>query len=159
MVGDKEGWEGQTVLTVDVEARHMPDVVWNLESFPWPFEDNSTEEIHAYELLEHLGKQGDVASFFSHFYECWRILKPGGHLAATVPMWNSPWAWGDPGHRRVITTGSLVFLDHEEYRKQVGITPMADYRRSWRGDFERVACQETEHNLIFVLRAIKPARI
>jgi len=159
MVGEKEGWEGQRVMSLDIEERHKPDVVWNLERFPWPFDDNGADEIHAYEVLEHLGHQGDVATFFRHFYECWRILKPGGHLAATVPMWNSPWAWGDPGHTRIISLHSLTFLNQQEYKKQVGATPMSDYRRYWRGDFDLVANQETEHTLVFVLQAVKPPRI
>jgi len=158
LVGGRSDWSDQTVVAVDIEPRHNPDVVWDLDTTPWPFDDNCAEEIHAYEILEHLGKQGDAASFFRHFYECWRILKPDGHLAATCPSWNSQWAWGDPGHTRVLTIGSLSFLSQQIYKDDIGKTTMSDYRSMWRGDFEKVAAQEAKERFAFVLRAIKPVR-
>jgi len=123
------------------------------------FQDNSFDEVHAYELLEHLGQQGDIWSFFGTFAEIHRILRPEGRLAATVPRWDSMWAWGDPGHTRVINEGSLAFLSQEQYRLQVGKTPMADYRSVWKGDFEPTWTGFTEHNFMFTLRAVKPARL
>jgi SAM-dependent methyltransferase len=63
-----------------------------------PFDDNTFDEIHAYEVLEHIGKQGDWMRILREWSEWWRILKPGGHLYASSPLWSSEWAWGDPGH-------------------------------------------------------------
>jgi len=153
--------------TVDYLEAHKPDVVWNLNDVPWPFEDDTFEEVHAYELLEHLGSLGDDRAFFAHFYEIWRILKPLGNLCATVPGWNDRWAFGDPGHRRVISAESLVFLDQAEYGKQVDDperrTAMSDYRNLWKGDFIRVGQQSRLDpvtgytTFIFVLEAQKPA--
>lgn len=86
------------------------------------------DEIHAYEVLEHLGEQGHIPQFFNTFIGIWHLLKPGGVLFASVPHWQSEWAWGDPSHRRVITPGSLQFLCKAEYAKQLGKTPMSDFR-------------------------------
>lgn len=154
---DHKEWEG--LVTLDRNPAHKPDVVWNLEQTPWPFEDGSADEIHMYEVLEHLGRQGDEDSFFRHFFEVWRILKPGGVLFATVPHWKSLWAFGDPGHRRIINPGSLVFLNQEEYHNQIGVTAMSDYRYLWTGDFIKVSDKELEHQYCFVLEAVKPARM
>jgi hypothetical protein len=100
------------------------------------------------------GRQGDWQFFFDQFYELWRILKPGGYLVATVPMWDSPWAWGDPGHTRVITKESLIFLDRREY-VQIGKTSMTDYSKVWKGDFQGQASIEKDHTFGFILRAVK----
>jgi SAM-dependent methyltransferase len=143
--------------TLDIEPSHNPDVVADLNNgIPYP--DDTFDEVHAYEILEHLGQQGDVKSFFYTFYEIWRVLKPKGVLCATVPDWKSMWAWGDPGHTRIINSGSLVFLDQEEYRKQIGVTAMSDYRSLWQGDFMRIGQQTQGENFIFCLEAQKPAR-
>jgi len=147
--------EWSDLTTCDINPSHGVDVVWDLEELPWPFADDSFTEIHAYEVLEHLGRQGDAESFFAHFYECWRILAPGGYLAATVPRADSPWAWADPGHRRVILAESLVFLSQEQYEVQVGVTAMSDYRDLWQGDFETVWTEPVGESLYFVLRAKK----
>jgi len=107
--------------------------------------------------LEHTGAQGDWRFFFAQFSEFYRILKADGLLFATVPAWTGVWAWGDPGHRRVINEGTLVFLSQREYREQVGVTPMTDFRHWYKADFETVAhvMDETNYTFKFILKALK----
>jgi SAM-dependent methyltransferase len=169
VVEGRRTWSALT--TLDHNPDHSPDVVHDLEVLPYPFDDDTFDEVHAYEVLEHLGQQGDWRAFFAQFSELWRILKPGGFLAATCPSWRSLWAWGDPSHRRILCTGSLVFLDQQEYRTQVdGIGPegqpcrptsMSDFRRWYQADFAGVrgAIREDDDNFVFVLRAVKPSRL
>jgi hypothetical protein len=149
-----------TITTLDIEARHKPDILWDLNVLPWPLEDESFNEVHAYEVLEHLGTQGDAVAFFAHFGEIYRILKPGGFLAGSCPRWDSLWAWGDPSHRRVINEGSFTFLDQTQYAAQVGKTAMTDFRSIWKGDFTVPVdgLHKTEDQLYFILNAHKPAR-
>ena len=144
-------------VTLDINPDVKPDVVHDLEILPLPFDNNEFDEIHAYEVLEHTGNQGDYKFFFAQFSDFWRILKPGGKLCATVPMWDSLWAWGDPSHKRVINKGSLVFLSQSEYVKQIdnGKTPMTDFRYVYRADFKVVFLKEGETKLMFVLESIK----
>ena len=56
-VQGRSEWVG--LVTLDHEPRHKPDVVYDLAHLPLPFDDNSADEIHAYECLEHVGAQGD----------------------------------------------------------------------------------------------------
>lgn len=145
------------VITLDSNPAHNPDVLWDLNRRPLPFPSDTFGGIHAYEVLEHLGRQGDAVAFFAEFHEYWRILRKDGLLIATVPSHLSPWAWGDPSHTRIITEGTLMFLDQTQYA-QVGRTPMSDFRPIWAGDFETVWCGTEADQLAFILRAIKPAR-
>jgi SAM-dependent methyltransferase len=147
-----EDWSNLT--TLDMDPGCNPDVVHNLDVLPYPFADDEFDEIHAYQVLEHTGRQGDWKFFFAQFHEFWRILKPGGLFVASVPMWDSPWAWGDPGHTRVITKGSLIFLDQREY-SQIGTSAMTDYRSVWKGNFQPFAAIEKEHEFGFILKAVK----
>lgn len=155
------------VTTLDMVAECKPDVLfdlqdsWQGDAIPLPngddTPDNYYDEIHAYEVLEHIGEQGRVEGFFQEFHEYWRILKPNGYLCATCPWWQSIWAWGDPGHRRIISPATLVFLDAEEYKAQLGKTPMSDYRELLRDTNFKVVhlARESSDNFRFILQAIK----
>jgi len=152
--GQPKAWGELT--TLDNNPDHKPDVVFEMDRMRMlPFEDNTFDEVHAYEVLEHIGQQGDYRSFFAQFEEFHRILKPGGFFCATCPSYQSMWAWGDPSHTRVITSGTLLFLSQAEYRRQVGKTPMSDFRSIYKADFEAVHCEEDEEHLVFALKAIK----
>lgn len=151
--------EWNNLVTLDMNADHKPDVVWDLTKRPLPFDDNTFDEIHAYEVLEHLGQQGDWRAYFEEWSEWYRILKPGGMLFATSPAYNSMWAWGDPGHTRIMTLGALVYLNQPEYTKQIGVTAMTDYRFIYKADFNMTLCEIQDEAFLYSVQAIKPSRI
>jgi SAM-dependent methyltransferase len=155
--GDKGDWTN--LVTLDMYENHGVDVVHDLRVRPLPFPDDTFNEIHAYDVLEHLGQQGDFVSFFAEWSEWWRILKPGGHMFAISPHWSSPWAWGDPGHTRVYGPECISFLDQTEYQRQIGVSPMTDYRSIYKADFEPVFLKvEANRQFVYVLKAHKPIR-
>lgn len=153
-----DNWDWRKLVTMDHDPNCGADIVHDLDVTPWPVESDTFDEVHAYEVLEHLGAQGDYKAFFRHFGEIYRVLKDGGMLYATCPAWDDKWAWGDPSHTRIISACSLVFLDQTEYAKQVGKTAMTDFRWLWKGDFERVAVDTVNGSFKFALMAHKPAR-
>jgi SAM-dependent methyltransferase len=143
------------LVTMDHDPDCGADVVHDLDETPWPLEDGTFDQVHAYEVLEHLGEQGDWRAFFRHFGEVWRVLKPGGFLCASVPDWRDEWAWGDPSHTRIITPGTLLFLSQKEYAERVGKGPMTDFRHTWKGDFDIVASRADGSCHAFILQAVK----
>jgi SAM-dependent methyltransferase len=152
----REAWDG--LVTVDINPDVGADVVHDLRDLPLPFADNSASEIHLYDVLEHTRQQGDWLGFFAEFTEFWRILRPGGHLFATTPMWNREWAWGDPGHSRVIQPETLTFLSQRLYAARLDgeiESNCTDYRHWWKGDFEAVHAHDHGTVFSFVLQAIK----
>lgn len=186
--GEKLQWRG--LVTLDRNWNVGSDLICDLNGVPWtaalgpeavsPYSDDGTamidffsdpphqikadffDEVHAYEVLEHLGSQGDAAAFFACFTEIWRVLKSGGHLFATVPSRYSPWLWGDPSHRRAILPEALVFLNQLEYIKQCDgpvKTPMSDFRDIYKADFDIVASHDNQVTHMFCLKAVKPSRI
>lgn len=152
---DGPDWNAPLV-TLDFNEAHKPDVVWDLNNLPLPFEDSTFDNIHAYDVLEHVGQQGDWKFFFAQWSDLWRILKPGGHFVGVSPHPTSPWAFGDPGHTRVLSPECLTYLSQAEYQKQVGVTAMTDYRFCYAADFQVVHCEIlANRNFVWVLKAIK----
>lgn len=152
-LNNEENWT--ELFTVDIDENCKPDLVYDLNKIPLPFQDNSASEIHIYNVLEHLGTQGDYKFFFKQFEDFWRILKPDGLFAAMVPAWDSFWALGDPGHTRIIHAGTLSFLDQSAY-EELGSTMRTDYRWCYQGNF-KLQASHTDSNgtFYFVLQAIK----
>jgi SAM-dependent methyltransferase len=128
-----------------------------MNEVPLPFDDNSADTISAFEVLEHVGRQGDWRFFFRQFEDFWRILKPGGIMFITCPRWDGEWALGDPGHTRVLPPACFAFL-HQPMYAQCGKTAMTDYRPWYKGDFD-FEVQKGEGHIGVGLRAVKPARI
>lgn len=71
--------EHKLVDHINVDAYGDPDYKWDLQEFPFPWDDNSIDGIEAWHIFEHL------PDWWSAFEECARILKPGGYLHIHVP--------------------------------------------------------------------------
>jgi hypothetical protein len=150
----------ENVITIDINPDAKPDYLMDLDDLHviggrLPFDDNTFDEIHAYEVLEHIGRQGDWRGFFAEFSEYWRVIKPGGTFHCSCPADHSVWTWGDPGHTRVITPETLTFLSQRIYVSDAK-SARTDYRHVWRGDFEVIYGKIKDSEFFFVLKAIKP---
>lgn len=71
---------------VNVDICGTPDVCCDLSVFPWPFENDSADEIFASHFLEH------VEDFEKTVLEIHRILKPNGIFHFKVPHFRSAFA-------------------------------------------------------------------
>jgi SAM-dependent methyltransferase len=75
--------EGYIGLDI-VEIPGVTDIVHDLTVFPWPFEDNSVEDLICCHVFEHI--DGPIRGKFMD--EVWRILQTGGKITVTTP---APW--------------------------------------------------------------------
>lgn len=91
-------------INVDVIEAVNPDVVWDLNVFPYPFDDNTFEEILAYSILEHLD---DVVGAMEEIH---RIARPGAVVEIGVPYWDSYGFATDPTHKHMFTEHTFEFF-------------------------------------------------
>lgn len=139
------------IVRLDSNKDCRPDVLWDLTVHPLPFPRSYFNEIHAYDVLEHLACQGDYKFFFKEFSEYWRILKPLGTFVASVPKAESVWAFGDPSHKRVITEENLIYLDQEFYTLRVGKSKASDFRNLWKKSFKIIAMNKDDKDLFYFI--------
>lgn len=89
------------------------DVVTDLRFGPWPWEDNSVDEVHCSHFLEHLTNFGDKWERVLFFNELARILKPGGKATIIFPHWCSTRYYGDPTHKEPFSEMGFYYLSRE----------------------------------------------
>jgi SAM-dependent methyltransferase len=95
---------------------------------PIPLPDDSVDLVLAFHVLEHIGRQGELAEWFQFWGEAYRVLKPGGRLQFLSPYYTSVWCWGDPTHSRAMSEVALIYLDQNSYRIPAEQTAIPDYR-------------------------------
>ena len=157
--GSTSTW--QALTTADINSKCSPDWLLDMDRPQWVIRDPAItlpaqvfDEVHAYEVLEHLGTQGDVRAFFGTFNNIGFLMKVGGVLCATTPSRFSPWLWGDPGHRRVILPQSLVFLSRRMMAAQPKASPASDYSGFSRYDWDIERSEDDRECHRFVLRKV-----
>jgi len=91
-------------INCDVSDAVKTDLCFDLNSFPYPFEDETADEIRLEHVLEHL--PDTVAAMC----ELHRILRVGGVLRIWVPYAKSDWAFGDPTHRSFFTEQTFDYF-------------------------------------------------
>ena len=134
LINGADGWPGE-LITLDMNPESKPTVVWDLERRPLPFEDETFAEIHAYDVLEHIGRQGDWRDFFDQYAEYHRLLVPGGMMAILVPVGED--ALVDPGHGRFYHQNHFHLLSQGWYDEQAAAGKQSgDYRWYWKKNFE-----------------------
>src|SRR4051812_20591304 len=91
-------------VTLDINPRVSPDVVWDLNVFPYPFEDALFDVVVCEHVIEHLR---DVIWVMEELH---RVSKPGGRLYITVPHFSSLNFNTDPTHVHAFSSRSFDYL-------------------------------------------------
>ena len=79
-------------INVDIDPRVKPDLLHDLNKFPYPFKDNEFDVVEADHVLEHLNDP------FRVMKEIHRITKPGGLVIIRVPHFSR--GFTHPDHKR-----------------------------------------------------------
>lgn len=122
-------------INVDSVAACSPDQVVDLETFPWPWSDNSVDEIQLVHILEHLGRESQV--FIGIMKELYRVCVHDAKIHIIVPHHRHDNFQSDPTHVRPITPLGLSLFDRAQCESWISAgyanTPLAVY---FKVDFE-----------------------
>jgi len=117
-------------LNVDKFASKTTDIVFDLETTPWPWASDSIEAVCMIHALEHMGR--DTDTFLNIICELYRICKDGAVVTIHVPHPRHDNFLGDPTHVRGITPQQLTLFDKLKNDEWVAggvssATPLAHY--------------------------------
>ncbi|HEY9850040.1 MAG TPA: hypothetical protein V6D28_11315 [Leptolyngbyaceae cyanobacterium] len=102
---------------INVDKFGNPDVKQDLETFPWPWKDNSVREILLIHVLEHLGQ--DTNTYLNIIKEMYRICQHGAKIQIIVPHHRHDFFFDDPTHVRVVTPMGLSLFSQRLNKKWV----------------------------------------
>jgi SAM-dependent methyltransferase len=92
---------------VDNIQTESTDIIHDLNTYPYPFDDNSVDEIYCSHYVEHVD---DLVKFMD---ELWRILKPEAKIMIIAPYYANMRAWQDPTHKRAISEASFLYFNRK----------------------------------------------
>jgi len=95
---------------VNLDSIKLPgvDIVHNLNKYPWPFKDNTFEEIYCDNVLEHLD------SIIKPMEEIHRISKNKARIIIKVPIFPGVGAAADPTHKSFFTYLTFNYFTPED---------------------------------------------
>lgn len=97
-------------IGVDLVPLPEVDLVTNLDRIPYPFADNSFDQIYLNDVIEHL------PNTIKAMEELYRICKPGAHVYIRVIHWSSELNATDPTHVRAFTDNTFDFFGKKKDR-------------------------------------------
>ena len=87
---------------IGVDKLPITDIQLDLENDPWPWKDDSIEEILSEHFVEH------IKSLTLFMNNCHRVLMSGSLLTIVTPHPLSEWYWQDPTHIRGYTANTFA---------------------------------------------------
>jgi hypothetical protein len=93
-------------LNVDIAGE--PDLKLDLESLPWPWENDSVSEVVLRHVLEHLGQQTSL--FLDIIKELYRVCQDNALVQIVVPHPRHDHYLADPTHVRPIDANTMALF-------------------------------------------------
>ena len=125
----KKGW-----VNTDFQKGKGIDESFDFTKYPYPFKDNTFDEILLDNVLEHLPSPQRVMR------ELWRISKKDTEIRIIVPYYNTYYAWGDPTHvnffnestiRQVLGEVDYNVIQQKEKFKIIELNPVPQRFLKW----------------------------
>ena len=94
-------------IGLDRNPRSRADVIADLDLFPYPFVDNSFDELRAVHVIEHVS---DVMKTMEEFH---RLVRPGGTVTIVTPHYTDFSSFCDPTHKWHLNTFSFRYFGQD----------------------------------------------
>lgn len=152
-------------VNVDEDERCHPDVVHDISVTPWPFEDDSVDEIALIHVLEHVAP--NPKDYLAFWKEMYRVCANDAEITIEVPYWRHDNFFHDPTHVRPITPIGIAMFDqmrnqnaiaNNDGESKLGLRISVDFELlAVKHDTDAISGEVfTCH---YKVRAIKPGRV
>jgi SAM-dependent methyltransferase len=94
-------------IGIDRNPSSRADVICDLDQPPYPFADNSFDQVRAVHVIEHVG---DVIRTVEEFH---RLARPGGRIYVVTPHYTDFSSFCDPTHRWHLNSFSFRYFGED----------------------------------------------
>jgi ubiquinone/menaquinone biosynthesis C-methylase UbiE len=96
---------------INLDSIKLPciDVVHDLDILPWPFDDNTFDELYCSHVLEH------VKDLPATMQEIQRICIPGARIIIRVPHFSCGVSYRDPTHKRLFSYFTFDYFTDKSF--------------------------------------------
>src|SRR5678816_256421 len=101
-------------IGIDVSSPSAADIIWDLDEFPWPLENNAFDRIHMSHIIEHVR---DVTRTMA---EIFRVGRAGADVFVVTPHFSSHNSYTDPTHVRHLAARSFQYFTGEDFATFTG---------------------------------------
>ena len=108
-IGAGHNKQGPDWVGMDIQDLPGVDVVHNFLEFPWPLPDECAIRAMASHVIEHVPPHD--FGFINFMNEVWRVLKPDGQFAISMPYATSPGMYQDPTHCNFCNENTWLYFD------------------------------------------------
>lgn len=116
-------------INVDKFAACAPDLVCDLEAFPWPWESNSVAKVIMAHVLEHICPSAEA--FLSLMQELYRVCRANAEILIMAPHPRHDDFLNDPTHVRPVTVAMFELFSRrynlEFEQRKLANSPLALY--------------------------------
>lgn len=98
------GLENKLGTTIDNNIGTKPDILHDLNIFPWPIQNDSFDAVVMFSVIEHLHEPLRVLE------ECHRVLRLGGVVFILTPHFSDAASFVDPTHKVHLSARSFDYL-------------------------------------------------
>jgi len=92
-LGSGKRQDASSAVSVDIASVIRPDVLHDLNKYPWPFEDDTFDAVRCIDVVEHLD---DIVKAMEEIH---RVSRSGGRVMITTPHFSCANSYTDPTHR------------------------------------------------------------
>ena len=103
-------------VNLDFLKQEGVDVVHDVNKFPWPFKDNTFDEVYASHVLEHID---DLIKIMQEIH---RICKKGAKIIIRGPHFSCGVSYRDPTHKRMFSYFTFEYFSNpgNYYKRREG---------------------------------------
>lgn len=102
-------------LGIDVSADTDADVVHDLDSVPWPVDDDGFDQVLLQDVVEHLH------DLYAVMAEVYRVCRPGARVHLRTPHFSSTLAYSDPTHVHYLSALGVRALAEPRFSHYTGV--------------------------------------